>query len=109
MNITKEELKSMMDHKDDIFLLNILPFEEFKKKRIPTSHNIPVGSDNFKELVLETIENKKQLIIVYAYYESGELRKATNILEDLGYLNVIEFKGGLEEWQERFSLEGSEV
>lgn len=107
--ITKEELKSLIDKKEDFFLINLLPYDEFKKKHIPTSHNIPLKSEYFKELILDVIEDKNKKIILYSKRNSKKNKKAESTLRKLGYTDISEYQGGIEDWQERFSLEGKEA
>ncbi len=100
--ITAKELKKMLDKKQMFYFINVLSNEKYNKKHIPNSINIPVESENFKEIILETIDNKDSLIVVYCWsFECQASPRAGEILEHLGYTNVFDFEGGVEEWEEK--------
>jgi len=99
--INEKELKKILQENPNVKLLNVLPEDEFEKEHIPNSINIPVENENFLDEVKQQINNKNDLVIVYcASNECPASTEAAKKLEENGYKNVYDFKGGLQEWQE---------
>ena len=95
--ISAEGLKEKMDDGEDFTLINVLSSDEYEKEHIPGSINIPYQdiAKHYKEL------NKDKEIIVHC---SDEFCDASSIayekLKKLGFDNVKEFEGGIDEWKE---------
>jgi rhodanese-related sulfurtransferase len=99
--LNKQQLEENFGSNDDTLLINVLPRENFEKAHIPASINIPIESDDFIQQVEKQTENKNQKIIVYcASFDCDASTKAAQKLEEAGYTNVYDFKGGMQEWQE---------
>lgn len=96
--ITAEELKDKIDDGEDFTLINVLARESYEEEHIPRSINIPYQdiAKHYKEL------DKDGEIIVHC---SDEFCDASSIayekLNKLGFDNVIDFEGGIEEWKEK--------
>ena len=58
--ITKEELKQMIDNKDEFVLVNVLGKEYFDEQHIKGSINIPIGKD-FDEIIQQRAYENKAL------------------------------------------------
>ena len=85
---------AMIEEEADYIILDVRTAEEFKDKRIPDAINIPnetIGTEEIPEL-----PDKDQLILVYC--RSGNRSKqASEKLAALGYTNIVEFGGIIEE------------
>jgi len=103
--ITAKELKQRIDTDEKIKLVNALEENKFRLKHIPGSLNL------FRREDLEKDLSKDELIIVYC--SDNACNKSImlyQLLEALGYENVIRFSGGLNEWEnEGYKLEGEMV
>ncbi len=111
--ITRLELKhkidqhppNNLDRSHGYALINVLSPEEYRKAHIPESINIPKGRE-------EEFENRfaknKELIL---YCASSECPAASSVaktlLNDYGFNNIIEYKGGMSDWREANYLTAS--
>jgi len=105
--VTAEELKQKIDNGEDFILVNALTKESFAKSRIPGSINIPKDEP---ERARTQIPDKYKYIITYcASSTCSASPQLAAKLEDMGYTNVAEFKGGLQGWMDAgYELEGTE-
>ena len=86
-------------------IINVLPAEYFEKTHIPGSINIPFDSDDFPDRVKAVISETDTPIVVYCANASCEKsRKAGKALVDAGFSNVMCFKGGTQEWQDKTAV-----
>ena len=78
---------------NEYIIIDVRSRREFKEKHIDGAINIPLPEvkKNIEKYVKDT--NKK--ILVYCEY-GGRSTKAVKILEALGYRNIYNLKGGLE-------------
>lgn len=105
------QVQEMLDRSEDFHLVNVLPEEAFDEKRIPGSVNVPVEDTDFLERMQELVDDPGATIVVYCASTACQASpRAARRLEEAGYRNVIDFEGGLEEWERaRLPLEGSAV
>lgn len=97
--ITREHLKERLDNDEDFVLVNVLKQETFEQGHVPCSVNIPL--EDLEARALELWPDRSQDIVVYcANYSCAASPQATELLEDLGFENVTEFKGGLTDWED---------
>jgi rhodanese-related sulfurtransferase len=99
-NMTADELKSMIDQKKKIVILDNRPADEFEKERIPGS--VRLNSDDLLDncKLAESLGLKKDDVIVnYCNGEKCWRSPAVAVmLQDLGYKNLMWLRGGLPEW-----------
>ena len=103
--INAKELKQRLDAGEHIKLVNALEENKFRLKYIPGSLNIYRKEDLEKNL------GSEETIVVYCT-DTGCNKSIIlyQLLEALGYKNVIRFAGGLLEWEnEGYKLEGETV
>lgn len=97
--LTVEQLKSLIDDRHDMTLINVLAEEEFERAHIPGSLNVPVKRDDFIERVEELVGSKDDTVVVYcASFDCEASPKAARRLEDAGFSDVHDFEGGIKEW-----------
>lgn len=85
----------------DVVLLDLLPPESYESRHIPKAVNIPVYDPDFDRLVRHKVPEKDTRVIVYCDDDQcEETMKAASRLELLGYVDVYEYSGGLEDWHE---------
>lgn len=103
--ITALELKGILDSDQNTVVVNVLSAESYNNCHIAGSINIPNN-----ELVQKTIDwEKNRKIVVYcASLKCSAGDTAYNKLIQLGFTNVLEYKGGMKEWREMgLETEGS--
>lgn len=97
-NITKNQLKEKLDNETNLKLVNVLPKENFEEKHIPGSLNIPV--DQIEEKAPQRLDKNEKIVVYCANFECSASPKAAEKLEKLGYKNVYDYEGGIEDWQD---------
>lgn len=95
--ITQNELKAMMDKGEKFTLVDVLTPESYSQHHIKSAINIPYEKI---ETEAPTMLKKDEKIVVYcASYLCPASTAAFKKLTEMGYKNVFDYKGGLEEWQ----------
>lgn len=90
--ISYNELQDFMRNNNAI-LIDVRSSQEFDEGHLNSAINIPIY--NIKNEIDKKVSNKSNLIILYC--SSGvRSRKAKTELEKLGYENVYNLKGGLD-------------
>jgi len=95
--VTINDVKNMLDAKENVVLLDVTDKNEFELGHLPGAINISRGTLEFKVATL--IPDKNSKIIVYC----GTDRRsplATMTMNDLGYKNAVNMAGGLKAWKE---------
>lgn len=109
--LSAKDVKQLLDRNEDVQLINVLPEERYRKKRIPGSVNVPLGDSSFLQRVEHLAGDKGAKLVVYcADAECDASPKAAEKLEESGFRNVQDFEGGVDEWEQAgFALEGEAV
>lgn len=96
--LTKEQLRNMIERKEDFVLVNVLSKEYFDKQHIPGSINIPLD-ENFEKNAKEKIPSKSKKVVVYcASFECQASLKAAEKLTEMGYKDVWDYEGGIKDY-----------
>lgn len=96
--ISKEKLFEMMENKEKFKLVEVLDEESYAKGHLPFAVSIPVNK--LEEKAAELLPDKNETIVVYCSSfictaSTGAARK----LQQMGYTNVFDYKGGKEDWE----------
>ena len=92
--VSMNDIEKIMNENENYIILDVRTIEEYNDGHIPGAICIP--NETIDENVVSKLPDKEQLILIYC--RSGNRSKqATKKLEDLGYLNLIEF-GGIIDW-----------
>lgn len=104
--IDARTLRDRLSSDDRPILVNALAHEGFDEARIPGSINIP-ASDAVR--VAPDLLAKDQPIVVYCSSHSCTASPTlAQKLVDLGFSEVIDFEGGIDEWErEGFPMRGT--
>jgi len=95
--VSADDVKTMVDTKENIIILDVRDREEFEPGYIPSAINVSRGMLEFK--VNMVIPDKNAKVVVYCSDDRrGPL--ATRALNDLGYKNAVNIIGGLNAWKE---------
>ena len=100
--LTPSQLKEMLDKNEDVVLLDMRNDYEFKIGKFRDAITLPMK--NFRELpeAAKKIENLKEKKIV-AYCTGGiRCEKATAYLNEIGFRDVSQIKGGILKYGEEF-------
>ena len=77
----------------EYIIIDVRSRREFGEYHLENSINIPLSE--IKKKVEEVISNKQKKLLICCEY-GARSRKAAEILESLGYIQVYNLKGGLE-------------
>lgn len=96
--ITYEEFMRIRNSEEDVVILDVLTSESFNKAHIPGAKSFPL--DEINNSSVEKRINKEARVIVYCGgYSCQASTVAAKLLSNFGY-RVLDYKGGLEEWQD---------
>jgi rhodanese-related sulfurtransferase len=96
--INARELKQKIDNNQDFTLIEVLLPELYKQWHIPGSINIP--ADDIKDTAPEKLSEDDEIVVYCRSSTCGASDRAADALEDIGYKNIIIFRGGKKEWEE---------
>lgn len=84
------------DPKEGVALVNVLGAEQFDRKHIPSSINIPIDElDQFEE----RFSKDKDIIVYCASHDCDASPRAAEALTDRGFRNVSDYGGGMADWE----------
>lgn len=96
--ISSTELQSKVGQQ--IQLIDVRTPEEFLENSIEGAQNIDISSKDFEQKVAQLDQNKP----IYVYCRKGSRsRKAAQKLEDLGFTEIYDLKGGILEWNKNIN------
>lgn len=99
--ITTDELKALMNNREDFTLVNTLNADSFEKTKLPGAVNVPLASDDFAGRVEKTAGGKASPIVVYcASSDCDSSEKAAQTLEKAGFTAVTRYTEGAAGWQQ---------
>lgn len=91
-SINNKSALKLINEVDDLLILDVRRFSEFKSGKIPNSINIPVDDLEFE--LDEIKEFKEKPILVYC--KSGiRSSVACSLLEEEGFSNLYNLRGGI--------------
>lgn len=96
--ISVEELKSRLDKGEDFLLLDVREPWEYEEFNIGAK-NLPLSS--FMTFIPELEDWKEDEIVIHCKM-GGRSMQAVAILEQMGFKNVKNVTGGMEEWKLKF-------
>lgn len=104
-DITREQLKEMMDGGESFVLINVLDPEDFENEHICGSINLPV-STIARDAV--NLLNKDDTLVVHCSNPACTASEiAADKLDSIGFNDIWRFKGGIEDWKAAgYCLEG---
>lgn len=92
-DITVKEMLEILKTNQNVTILDVRSSQEYREGHLTGSINIPVY--DIEKNVKDHIKNKEDIIIVYC--SAGvRSKKAVQILRKLGYKNLYNIEGGIE-------------
>ena len=91
--ITYNDAKKIMREEANSYLIDVRSKQEYNEYHLPNSINIPVYNI---EKDINTITNDVDTVIILYCQMGSRSRKALEKLKRLGYKNLYNLKGGLE-------------
>lgn len=104
--VSTEELKAMVDNKEDMILVDTMPAKFYEKNRIPGAVNTetPIKMEDLtqeqKDAFLGLLgEDKDKKIVLYCGFVACERSHVAALLaKEAGYTNVVRHPGGIIAW-----------
>ncbi len=98
--ITYEQFQKIKSSGEKYVLLDVLSAESYAEGHIEGAVSFPLGT--IDQTTASGKLNKDDKIVVYCGgFTCAASTKSAQKLGELGYANVLDYKGGLEEWQEK--------
>jgi rhodanese-related sulfurtransferase len=95
--VTVQDLKEMLDKKENVILLDVRDKDEYEKQHIPGSIHMSRGDLEFH--VNEIIPDKNaKIVVIWIFNNRSPL--ATKTLNEIGYVNTVNLDGGIKAWMD---------
>jgi rhodanese-related sulfurtransferase len=99
--IEREELKQWLDQARDFALVEVLGPEAFQHFHLPHAINVPFRLGAFEQAVQRAVGDKRAPVVVYSQDSNCKAsREAAELLDQLGYAQVLHYAGGKVDWQQ---------
>lgn len=92
--ISVRELKTKLDNKEKIRLIDVREPSEYEVARIEGAELIPLGE--FGQKALQLIQPDEE-VVVHCHH-GGRSQRACEYLKASGYLHVANVTGGIDQW-----------
>lgn len=96
--ITREVLKNMMDTGEDYVLMDARGHQGYDEEHLPGAISIP--ADHMAEGILRDYAKDRTMVTYCSSFACESSTIAAKKLEKFGYTKVLEFKGGLKDWND---------
>lgn len=97
--IERDALKSLIDGRDPIVLLEALPERNFRAGHLPGAQLFP--HDRAAELAPALLPDRAAKIVVYCASDTCQnSHVAAKVLRKLGYADVAVYAGGKKDWEQ---------
>ena len=109
--ITRDALKKKMGEGSDFALIDVLGEMSYAQRHLPGAVNIPGATENFVAEVEKAVggDKSKEVIVYCSSFSCQASPAAAGKLADAEFTNVVDFEGGLADWEEAgYSFEGGE-
>ncbi|MDR1018610.1 MAG: rhodanese-like domain-containing protein [Lachnospiraceae bacterium] len=93
-DISPEDVKKMMDDKEDFVLIDVRNPDEYLEGHIPGAYNIPILF--FVSTVQDVYPDKNKKYVLYCSIGKKAARAAM-VMEKLGYTDISNM-GGINDW-----------
>lgn len=91
------KLSELIKNNEPFILVNVLPPYYYRREHIPNSINIP--KDDLPNIAPKILKTDAKIIVYCLGYECKVSPESAEKLVVLGFTNVTDFKGGMEEWK----------
>ena len=96
--IKREELKKILDSHEEYTLVDVRSSESYHDEGyIPTAINVPL--ERIENWAKQSILRDEQVVVYCGGFECTLSSEATGKMTELGFRNIIDFEGGIEDWK----------
>jgi len=93
-DISYIDLKEMIKENRNIVIIDVRTKDEFQEFHLDGAVNVPL--QDIERNIMRYVKSKSDVVVVYCQY-GGRSRKAFKKLEKMGFVNVHNLDGGIEE------------
>lgn len=97
-DITRDALVHKMHSGERFVLVDVLPHDHFERVHLPGAINIPVNM--LRDLAPLVLGKRDQVIVYCANFDCTASPTAARILQQMGYTDVLDYAGGIQDWDE---------
>ena len=97
--ISYDQFAKLRKSGEPFVLINALPRESFIKGHIEGSINMPIEKVGFKRAESKIGAKTTNVVVYCANFKCHASTNVAQALMGLGYINVVDYKGGIKEWQ----------
>lgn len=95
--ISRDQLLNMIKNKENFRLVEVLSREQYAEGHLPSAISLPVNE--IIDSAPKIFPDKKEKIVVYCMnFDCQASTTAAQILRGMGYENVLDYKGGKQDW-----------
>jgi rhodanese-related sulfurtransferase len=96
--ISRDELMHKFHTGQPFVLVDVLPHEHFTRVHLPGAVNVPLNT--LRELAPLLFGKNDQIIVYCANFQCTASPTAAKLLMQLGFTDVLDFAGGILDWEE---------
>lgn len=97
--ISRNDLREMLEGDVEMTLIEVLSPESFAEFHLPGAVNIP--GDQLRQRIAEVVPDRDRTVVVYCANPScAASDRAADLLVEMGYNDVRDYRGGKEHWKE---------
>ncbi|NQT95588.1 MAG: rhodanese-like domain-containing protein [Candidatus Omnitrophica bacterium] len=96
--ITYEQFQKIRKSGEGYILVDALSADSYKKGHIPGAISFPYNTIDI-DSAPKLLKRTDNIIVYCGGFKCEASTKAAHRLQALGYKNVVDYKGGLEDWQ----------
>lgn len=114
--VSTEELKGMIDKKEDMIIVDTMPAKNFEKNRIPGAVNaeVPMKMEELKleqkEALIKALgtDKNKKIVFYCGFVKCERSHIAAMIAKEAGFTNLYRQPGGIIAWMDAgYEVEGA--
>ncbi|PIR97901.1 MAG: hypothetical protein COT89_02415 [Candidatus Colwellbacteria bacterium CG10_big_fil_rev_8_21_14_0_10_42_22] len=98
-SIDRDRLRGWVSDRSDFVLVDIRDSEDYKEMHIPGAKNIGLESKDFLGEISKLASDKKTTVVIYCYAGNSSPKVAEKLVK-VGYEDVYDFSGGMDDWED---------
>lgn len=96
--IPKEKVLEMRENDEPFRLVEVLGQDQYEDRHLPGAINIPL--DELEDRAPEELDKDETIVVYCASYTCQASTKAAEKLTEMGYENVMDYKGSKADWED---------
>lgn len=99
-DVDAKQAASVLQTQENAVVLDVRTPDEYKNGHLKDAVNINLYDPNFKSKLAQLDKSKTYVVHCAAGLENGRSRKATSVMDSLGFRQVKHLNGGFNAWQQ---------